>query len=178
VSMAWDGAVLLWLQNVVRSDGLTQFMAAYTHMGDSGLLFIIIAVGLLCFPKTRKAGLTALTALLIGFLLTNQMLKPLVGRPRPWEDIAGLLPLVEEHSFSFPSGHTTSAFAFAGALLLSLPVKWGKAAALGAAVLMGFSRLYVAAHYPTDVLGGVVIGLLAGWIASLIWKKMDEKKKR
>lgn len=175
--MTWDAAILLWLQNVLRGEGLDSLMSAYTHLGDAGLLFIVIGIGLLCFPRTRRAGMVGLTALFIGFLSTNVVLKHLFERPRPWLDVAGLIPLVEEGDpNSFPSGHTTAAFAFAGAMLHTLPVKWGKALILGAAILMGFSRLYVGVHYPTDVLAGVIVGLLSGWAASLLWKRFFPEK--
>lgn len=176
--MVWEGEFLLWIQNSLRNADLDALLSAYTHLGDAGLLFIIIGIGMLCFPRTRRAGLVGLTALLLGFAGTNLILKHLVARPRPWLDVAGLLPLVEEGDpNSFPSGHATAAFAFAGAMVAVLPVRWAKALLLGAAVLMGFSRLYVGVHYPTDVLAGVAVGLLAGWLASLLWKKFFSEKK-
>ena len=175
--MNWDGAVLLWIQNVLRGGGLDSFMTAFTHLGDNGAIFLIAAVGLLCFPRTRRAGQVALTALAIGFLCTNVVLKHLVSRPRPWLDVAGLIPLIEEPDpNSFPSGHTCAAFAFASAMLGTLPVRWGKALALGTALAMGFSRLYVGVHYPTDVLTGALIGLLAGALAILLWKRLAPQK--
>lgn len=175
--MTWDGALLLWIQDVLRSPALDSFMIAFTRLGNGGLLFIIAGIGLLCFPRTRRAGAAALTALLLGALCTNMVLKNLVARPRPWLDVAGLIPLIGEGDpNSFPSGHTTAAFAFAGALLHTLPVGWGKALALGAAILMGLSRLYVGVHYPTDVLAGVLVGLLAGWLAALLWKRLAPEK--
>lgn len=176
--MNWDGAVLLWIQNVLRGGGLDSLMTAFTHLGDSGVLFLVAAIGMLCFPRTRRAGQVALTAIVIGFLCTNVVLKHLVSRPRPWLDVAGLIPLIEEADpNSFPSGHTCAAFAFAVALLHTLPVRWGKALALGTAVLMGLSRLYVGVHYPTDVLAGALIGLLAGWVAALLWKRLAPEGK-
>lgn len=171
--MDWEAAVLLWLQNVLRGGILDTLMTTFTHMGDGGGLFLAATACLLCFPRTRRVGVTALMALAIGFLCTNVLLKQLVARPRPWLEVAGLLPLVEEGDpNSFPSGHTCAAFAFAGALLGTLPVRWGRVLALGAALAMGASRLYVGVHYPTDVLAGAVIGLLAGWLATWLSKHL------
>lgn len=176
--MSWDATILLWIQDVLRGGGLDSFMTAFTHLGDNGAIFLIAAIGLLCFPRTRRAGKVALTALAIGFLCTNVVLKHLVSRPRPWLEVAGLLPMIEEADpNSFPSGHTCAAFAFAGALLGTLPVRWGKALALVVAAVMGFSRLYVGVHYPTDVLAGAAVGLLAGWVAVLLWKRFEPEKK-
>lgn len=175
--MSWEGAFLLWVQESVRCDGLDSALTAFTHLGDSGLLFIVIAIGLLCFPATRRAGCVALTALAIGALCTNVVLKHLIARPRPWLDVAGLLPLIEEGDpNSFPSGHTCAAFSFCAAMLRTLPVRWGKVLALCGAVLMGASRMYVGVHYPTDVLAGMAVGLLAGFLACLIWDHFAPEK--
>lgn len=164
--MMGEGAVLLWLQNSVRTPWLDAVLSFYTKLGDAGLVFLLVSVVLLLIPKTRRIGLSTLLALGIGALCTNVILKHLVARPRPWLDVAGLVPLVtEKDPNSFPSGHTCAAFAFASAGLWSFPAKWIRGMTLGLAVLMGFSRLYVGVHYPSDVLAGAVVGLFAGWAA-------------
>lgn len=169
-----DGAVLLWIQEYLRGPVQDAVMVLYTTLGNAGALFIAAAVLMLCFKKTRKAGIAALLALAVGFACTNLILKHLVARPRPWLDVAGLIPLIAEHDpNSFPSGHTTAAFAFAGAVWFTASKKWLKWAALIAAVLMGFSRLYVGVHYPSDVLAGVLIGLLSGWAAWRLCKRRN-----
>ena len=177
--MPWEATALLWIQTHLRSETLTRIFVPFTHLGDSGMLFIVFGVLLFCIPKTRKVGLGILTALLIGALITNVTLKPLVNRTRPWVVIEQLHVLVDSGAGdpSFPSGHTTAAFAFAGAVLFSGIKKGGKILALLLAVLMGFSRLYVGVHYPTDVLGGIAVGLFAGRLAQQIWKNKKMYKK-
>lgn len=177
--MLWEETFLLWIQEYLRSEFLTEFFVPFTHLGDSGMLFIVMGILLLCIPKTRKIGLAVLTALLIGALITNVTLKPLVDRARPWLVIEQLWVLVGSGAGdpSFPSGHTTAAFAFGGAVLFSTVKKRWKALALMLAVLMGFSRLYVGVHYPTDVLGGCLVGLLAGWLSWQFWKNKKMNKK-
>ena len=165
-----DGAVLLWIQDHLRTPVLDSFFRFYTTLGNAGLLFLAAAAVMLCFRRTRKAGIAALLAMAVGFVCTNLILKHLVERPRPWLDVAGLLALVEEGDpNSFPSGHTTAAFAFAGALWRAAPDRRMGWAALAAAVLMGFSRLYVGVHYPSDVLTGVLVGLLSAWLACRLY---------
>lgn len=167
-----DGAVLLWFQAHLRAPVLDCAVSFYTALGNAGLLFLAAAAVLLCFKKTRRAGLTALLALGLGFLCTNLVLKNLVSRPRPWLEVAGLTALVTENDpNSFPSGHTTAAFAFASALWRAAPDKRMRWAALVCAVLMGLSRLYVGVHYPSDVLAGVLVGLLSGWLAWRLCRK-------
>ena len=81
---ALDGAILLWLQEVVRGPLLTVFFTWYTALGNAGLIWIVLSLGLLCFRRTRRAGAASLLALMIGALCTNVILKQLVQRPRPW----------------------------------------------------------------------------------------------
>jgi len=171
-----EGGVLLWFQEVLRGPVQDAVVMAFTSLGNSGILFIAVGVLLLFFKKTRRVGMAALLALLIGFLITNLTLKPLVSRPRPWLAVEGLVNLVGESAYrSFPSGHSTSAFAFGFALLFGAPNKWMKWAAMIVAVLMGLSRLYVGVHYPTDIVGGILVGLLAGWLAWLLCKRIKSK---
>ena len=162
--------VLLWFQTVVRNPVTDPIVSVFTHLGDSGLLFIALTLLLLVYPKTRRAGFAAACALLFSLLFTNLILKHIFARPRPWVDCAALVPLVAEHDpNSFPSGHTSAAFAFAFAALRALPKRWMKVSAVVVAVLMGLSRLYVGVHYPSDVLAGFVVGDLAalcGWLTS------------
>ena len=105
--------------------------------------------------------------MVLGLLVTNVTIKPLVERARPWLDWP-IVPLVTEGDpNSFPSGHTCAAFAAGLSWARALPWRWGRTAAVIAAVCMGLSRLYVGVHYPTDVLVGAVIGALCAWVA---WK--------
>lgn len=169
VMQTMDEAVLRWIGEHLRMDWLDPFMVFYTTLGNGGLIFIATAVILLFFRRTRRAGAAAGVAMTLGLLLTNLIIKPLVSRPRPWVVMDGWQALVTSSDMnSFPSGHTTAAFAFGVALCAALPQKWAKAAALIAAALMGFSRLYVGVHFPSDVLAGALIGtvcgLLGGWI--------------
>lgn len=164
-----DESLLCWIAEHWRVDWLNPLVIAYTSLGNAGLCFIGIALLLVVFRKTRRSGATALTAMGLGLLVTNLTIKPLITRPRPWvamEDFVSLVTSSDPHSF--PSGHTTAAFAFGVALLLTLPQKWAKAAAIIAAALMGLSRLYVGVHFPTDVLAGAVIGTVCGVLASRI----------
>lgn len=162
--------ILLWIQTTLRNPVTDPLISIFTHLGDSGLLFIALTVLLLCHPKTRRAGAAAAFALVFSLLFTNIILKNLFARTRPWIDCAGLIPLVAEHDpNSFPSGHTSAAFAFALAALRELPKRWMKVSVVVLAVLMALSRLYVGVHYPSDVAVGFLIGDLAalcGWLSS------------
>lgn len=161
-----DGHILLWIQNTVRLSFLDPAVMFYTHLGDAGFLWAALSLVMLCFPKTRRTGLLALAALALGGLLTNVTLKQMVGRIRPWHTVDGLLFLVEElDPHSFPSGHTCAAFAAAGIWFRGLPWRCLRITGMAMAVLMGLSRLYVGVHFPSDVLAGALVGLLAAWLA-------------
>lgn len=163
-----DERILRWIAETLRTPILDQFMVFYTSLGNGGWIFIALGVVLLLFHKTRKAGASSLAAMLLGLMVTNLTLKPLVSRPRPWVVMENFTTLVTSHDMnSFPSGHTCAAFAFGAALCAVLPQKWAKAAALLAAALMGVSRLYVGVHFPTDVLGGAIVGTLCGLLG--VW---------
>lgn len=158
----WEAHILAWIESL-RSPALNALVGFFTHLGDGGLLFIAATALLLLLPKTRKAGLAAALGLVFSLLFTNLLLKNLIQRPRPWETAAFLHNLVTETDTSFPSGHTSAAFAFALALTRSDTARRRlKIAAVAVAVLMALSRLYVGAHYPTDVLAGALVGSLAG----------------
>ena len=160
-----DAAVLLWIQEYLRGPLMDAFFIFYTTLGNAGLMWLILSVVMLFFKRSRRAGATALLALAVGFVFTNVILKPLVCRTRPWLVVEGLTALIVENDpHSFPSGHTCAAFAATCAWRPYLSKRWGNIA-LVCAALMGFSRLYVGVHFPTDVLVGALVGCLSAWIA-------------
>lgn len=170
-----DERGLLWIAEHLRFPILDAVFSFYTQLGNGGKIFIVAALVLLLFRSTRRAGVSALMAMLLGTVVTNITIKPLIGRVRPWVVIENFPALVAEADpNSFPSGHTCAAFAFAMALCAALPQKWGKAVALTAAGMMGFSRLYVGVHFPSDVLVGAVIGTLCGFAGAWIAKQLEE----
>ena len=161
-----DGQLLVAIQGLHMA-WLDPIVSIYTKLGDAGILWIALSLLMLASKRTRKAGALALCAMILGLLVTNVTIKPLVERARPWLDWP-IVPLVTEGDpNSFPSGHTCAAFAAGLSWARALPWRWGRAAAVIAAVCMGLSRLYVGVHYPTDVLVGAVIGALCAWV---VWK--------
>ncbi|MBD5134229.1 MAG: phosphatase PAP2 family protein [Clostridiales bacterium] len=180
VIQRFDEQALVWIAEHVRCALLDPFMKLYTQLGNTGMLFIVLGLLMLFFKPTRKAGFSALCAMLIGLVVVNLTIKPLVARDRPWLVIENFVNLVpEKDPNSFPSGHTNAAFAFALAVCLSAPKKWMKISAVCAAAVMGLSRLYVGVHFPSDVLVGAVIGSLCGlagaWIVKRAWERLPAR---
>ena len=175
LNMPWDGQFLIWLQENVRTDVLTPIMKFITHLGDKGIFWILIAIVMLFFKKTRPLGMMAGIALVFSVLINNVLIKPNVGRIRPYEVVDGLKLLIErQHDPSFPSGHSGASFAAAVVFLVKGPKKIGIPAIIMAA-LIAFSRLYVGVHYPTDVICGIITGTCCAIISFMIWSIVEKK---
>lgn len=165
--LTWEFSVLDFIQTHLRSGTGDVVMPLITHLGDGGALWIILALAMLLYPKTRKTGAALVAALVMEVLCCNLLLKPFVARIRPCDiNTAVQLLVPRPDDFSFPSGHTGASFAAASALCfrgskLRFP-------ALALAALIGFSRLYLYVHYPTDVLAGALLGALLGWAGSVL----------
>lgn len=170
-----DGNILLWIQEYVRNDFLTPIFKFITSLGDEGFIWIAIAIFLILRKDYRKVGASVGVSLLGSLLFNNMLIKNLVRRVRPYRVLETLTILIKEPGeFSFPSGHTSSSFAAGVVLYLLLPRKYG-VPAIVLAFLIGISRLYVGVHYPTDVLGGMVMGALLA-IGSIKLMDFVEKK--
>lgn len=172
----FDLPILDWIAANLTSAFGDSFMSAVTHLGDAGIFWIACAVVCLLFPKYRRAGLAMGFSLLIGLLLCNVTLKPLVARIRPYDyqlehfGKSIQLLIATPHDFSFPSGHTLASFEAAIALMLHhrrLGI-----AALVLACIIAFSRLYLYVHYPTDVLASVVLGIGIAFLGTFLSKKV------
>lgn len=163
-----DKELLLWIQENLRTESMTGLMKVVTFLGDSGWFWIALAIALFSFRKTRRIGLCTGLALLIGAFITNIILKPLIKRTRPYEEISDLQRLIEaQEDKSFPSGHTTASFAAAGIVYMMVSKRWGQATMMLAS-LVGYSRMYLGVHYLTDVLAGVSVGLGSAMIVEEI----------
>ena len=174
--LQWDGGILLWIQETLRTDWLTPVMKAVTFLGDSGWFWIVLALALCCFRPTRRAGVAAAIALLLSLLVNNICLKPLIDRIRPYELVEGLICLVSPPGdASFPSGHAGASFAAAAAMFPYLRRRWG-VCLLVLAGLIALSRLYVGVHYPTDVMFGALSGIIIGVIVCRVWDRMAGKE--
>ena len=114
-------------------------------------------------------------SLAVDLLLCNLWLKPWIGRVRPFAVNPDVKLLIAPPTdASFPSGHTASSFAAVFALLTARSPLWKPSLAL--AIGIAFSRLYLYAHWPTDILGGILVGALAGWLGAKLVQRVTEKR--
>ena len=173
-----DGGLLLLIQDYVRNPLLDKIMIFITTLGNGGMIWIAATILLLIPKKTRKVGLMSAIALLGSLIINNNLIKNLVQRPRPFRTFPELQIIIPTPSeFSFPSGHTSSSFAAAAVFYRHLPKKLGVPSVVLAG-LIGFSRLYVGVHYPTDVLAGVIMGILLSYMAEFLVDFIGKKLKK
>lgn len=157
------------LQDLHRN-WLDAAMIFITTLGDSGFIWILASLAMLCFKRTRKCGVLTLLTMGLCLIFGNLLLKNLVARPRPFmidPSIPLLIPAPGE--YSFPSGHTMHSFA--AATMIFLHNKRMGIAALFLAALIAFSRMYLFVHFPTDILGGMTVGILAAVLVFAVDKK-------
>ena len=165
--MDWEFQILDSIQKNLSGNIMNKLMCYVSTLGNCGTLWIILTIIMLFFKKTRKYSITCALSLIIMFLTCNVFIKNTVCRLRPIQIRKFVNLIVSPPSdYSYPSGHTFAAFAFATALLccnkkLGIP-------AIIAACLMSFSRLYLYVHFPTDVFAGIVLGIITGILSYYI----------
>lgn len=159
-----DAALRTWVV-LHRAAFLNRPLLVFSDIAWLGILWLLIAVALAwrrTIPWSDVARLVL--ALAMSALVTDHLLKPLIGRARPFTTSAVAAVIGHSpHGGSFPSGHATAAFAGATVLARcapSLAWLWWLIAAL-----VGYTRVYLGVHYPLDVIGGAVIGVLCGLVA-------------
>lgn len=172
----FDFSVLYFIQDYMRTGFLDSVAWFLSVAFEGGLFWFAVSAVLLVFRRTRTAGVMVICAMGLAFLIGEVGMKNIICRPRPCH-IDGTVPLVISmpESYSFPSGHTGSSFAAAGALFafdkrMGIP-------ALVLALFVGLSRMYLFVHFPTDVLSGLLLGLLCALAVAVIFRKFDLDRK-
>lgn len=191
VFAAFDYSITLLIHKLYEwgGDFMTKIMELISLLGWKGAFLILLSLTLIFFKKTRRFGTAMAIGLAVGVLFVNIYLKVVVARPRPYthEEYAALWALVGqnvESDFCFPSGHTNAAFAAMVPVFILGKKRWSWLALLFG-VLMAVSRVYLVVHYPTDVIGGMITGTVAGMIGVLVslylpkaWYRWDLLKKK
>lgn len=167
---ALDEAILLFVQDNIRTPALTNVVVLISRLGDAGIAWIALGLALVAFARTRRRGAAMLITLASEYVICDLIIKKLVLRPRPYLIISQLELLVPlESSTSFPSGHSASSFACAY-ILTCLFGKRGAWAYLPAS-LIALSRIYVGVHYPSDVVAGILLGTVIGVVFHALLRK-------
>ena len=166
-----DFAILNWIQEHLRCVFLDVLMPKVTLLAEYGIVLILLGLILLCTKRYRICGAAVLGGLASGLVIGNGILKNLIARARPcWINTQVSLLVAMPADYSFPSGHTLHCF-IAATVLLHYDKRLG-IPALGAALLVAFSRLYLYVHFPSDVLAGAILGIGIGLLAVFSTEKI------
>ena len=173
--MNLDWSILHGLRALTACPLLDFWMPKITALGNSGIIWVLAAVALLCTKKYRKYGLMLLAGLVVAMLAGNLALKNLFARPRPcWLDESVPLLIDRPRDYSFPSGHTMAA-AIGATILTAADRRFGWVA-IPLAVLIAFSRMYLYVHFPSDILGGAVLGVGIGLLMLYAGRRFAKRK--
>ena len=200
----FDGNLLIGIQQTLNADWLTPVMKVITMFGEGGIFWIAVCLLLMIFRRTRRLGILCSLSLAFTFLCCNLALKPLVDRTRPWITFSAVNAMLPPPGdASFPSGHSANSMGPAWAMFIaSMPVKtpagrsYEDVRCLGwkgegisprpvhrlsivlviLAVFIGVSRLYLGMHYPTDVLCGLLLGMVTAVIAYKIILTIEDRR--
>ncbi len=165
-----DIFILDLIHKTISNSFMDKIMIFITSIGNLGLIWIGISLILLLNKKYRKVGVLCIAALLLDTILVDLLIKNIVQRGRPFTAIEGINLLVKApKSFSFPSGHTAASFAIATVIWKELKIF--RIPVLILASLIAFSRLYLYVHYPSDILLGILAGVISANIVIYIYKK-------
>lgn len=167
IHLPWDQLTIPWM---AFTSNAGDWIGEGSHLVAISLL--LLAGGWwLSKPSLTAAGIQTLLAHGMAALVANA-LKHLLGRPRPKFVHSGewqFSPSWASGLDSFPSGHTTASFAVATVLARRFP--WSAPLCVAIAVFVGLSRVLRGSHFPTDVVGGAVMGILSGFLASAPWNE-------
>lgn len=177
----------------MQSEWLTAVMKAITLLGEDGIFIICVCAALLLFRKTRRLGIICSLSLILTFICCNGILKPLIDRERPFEYFNGIIQMLPHPGdASHPSGHTAN---FMGpvfaAFLASAPgteclgwrgegvpretVRRLSIFGIVMAFMVGLSRIYLGMHYPTDVIGALILGALCALLVCSLVRIYESK---
>lgn len=149
---------------------LDKIMVIFTYSGTGALVWWVLYVIPLLIARHFRVGIILTTSLGINYVLGEILIKKKVGRMRPSEQISDEdMKIHKPKDHSFPSGHSASSFCAFTVLFWTCPV-WMWLPALFLASTIAFSRMYLRVHYFTDVMGGIILGILDGSLVTFIFQ--------
>jgi membrane-associated phospholipid phosphatase len=160
--------------NVNRLTSLDSIFIFITQSGPIIAACIPLAFIITGFLQKKKKlwmeGFMIATPYLLA-VVTSNIIKTIIARPRPFAEYSFIQKLSEGGSGSFPSGHTSDAFSIAMIISLFFPKRWIIIPIFIWAILVGYSRMDLGVHYPTDVITGVFIGTGSAILCNRLFKK-------
>lgn len=168
----FDNYVLFIINKKMKNKYLDKIMPVITSLGNLGVVWLAIAVILLFAEENKSIGEVVILTMMFSTIVGEGIIKHLVRRVRPCnQKNNSTLLIVKPISYSFPSGHTLSSFA--AAEVLSIYFINYKIIFITIALLIALSRMYLYVHYPTDVIAGMLIGILCSKLIFIILQEID-----
>lgn len=168
----FDNYVLFIINRKIKNKYLDKLMPVITSLGNLGMVWLAIAVILLFVEENKSIGEVVILTMIFSTIVGEGIIKHLVRRVRPCnQKNTSTLLIVKPTSYSFPSGHTLSSFA--AAEVLSIYFINYKIIFITIALLIALSRIYLYVHYPTDVIAGMLIGILCSKLIFIILQQID-----
>ena len=170
-----DVSVFYFINHSLSCGAFNKFFTIITNVNNWYIAYIIL-LGI-SFVKGGRKGKIAAIGVLLLILVTDQLsariIKEIFHRIRPCNALANVItPLGCNGTFSFPSNHAVNNFAAAVFFYKLFPkLKW---IVFIAASLVAISRVYIGVHYPSDIIGGAIIGSAFGYIFAILALKIDE----
>ncbi len=168
-----EGTILLVLQ-AIRVPFIVQLFAFFSAIANHGFIWLVLGLIFLIFVKDRrKEGLALIASVILCALIGVVLIGMLVGRDRPFDAIIGLNTVVGvlHEGYSFPSFHVASCVAASFIIARCFGGKFGFVSIIFSVIIM-FARMYLGVNYPTDVLAGIVLGLIIGWICVFVFMRL------
>lgn len=165
---------MIHLHRVKALDTLLYVISYSATFVSIGLVISLLAISLRKKSAHLRKIFFQLLAVLIIAALVSLTLKMTISRDRPFRKYTDIEKLSQAGSSSFPSGHTLEAFAIAVALSISFPRKKIILPVFAWAVLVAYSRMALGVHYPSDVIGGIIVGSFIGFIIPLLFHTKPE----
>lgn len=174
---SFDLNLLMNIHKVTHSDLFDIIMPFISAVGNNGVVWIILSLLLLLSRKYRYVGVLCIAALFLTSISGEGIIKNIIQRPRPFNEIPEVQLLIDKpNSWSFPSGHTASSFTVFWVIFREL--KTFAVPVFITAAAIAFSRMYLLVHYPSDILGGIILGILCAEFIIRMYYRLNLKGKR
>ena len=180
-----DLDILYFFNRTISSASLDGVMSFLTNVRNWIPIYLLAIVYLLWRHKWYGLRVVVAVAILAGLVdaLTNVYVKDLIARPRPCAVDAAGIPLIDwlrlpdggRHGFSLPSSHALNNFAAATFFVLLFPSRKVFIGVFAAASFIAMTRPYLGLHYPSDMLAGIIIGVLCGYIFAKAFLLLDKR---
>ena len=159
-----DISILNLIQNL-KSPLMDKIMTTMTAFGNMGIFWILLIIIFLTTKEYKKMAKYMIICQLVNIIIVNLIIKPAVGRQRPFEIVDGIKLLVlKPQDPSFPSGHSAISFCMLTTILFFSKSKTINIMVSLLAILIAFSRLYLYVHFPSDVFCGIIFGVFSSLI--------------